>query len=432
MRLFEQYLTAAFLLVASPSIAQHSYPPPVDNVDDAWKKLESITRDAVNYKKNDFASAQARYLKYREEGLKFWKMFPNDSRRYQWLFMTVERFGGFTLYWKFSDYSYKSILHYNSIREAYQFPKKSYSWPINKVLLRQWEKIYPQLKKEYLSYYAKNPQLNTRGDLFSTYELDLFGGELWSFLQLSLNKEYGKSNKIDLDKLKSILIESGKYLNKQNINIPNQAQGCIFTPLDNYFIARYQEYGLTANDMKSFFGSIKNSSYPILRDWALQRSSLFELMKTPFTLKHTSIKGDTVDLFKLRGKVVLVDFWSTACTSCIERMPAIKAIYDKYKGQGFEVISACLNYGDETKRIKEIEKKIGADWPTILIGGNTKEDRPNSLGQQIFLKYGFWGVPQLLLLDKSGKLVMLNDKLRNRDFEPDVKRLLAESYKVNK
>ncbi|MNY08545.1 hypothetical protein D3C86_1414070 [compost metagenome] len=64
----------------------------------------------------------------------------------------------------------------------------------------------------------------------------------------------------------------------------------------------------------------------------------------------------------------------------------------------------------------------------MLLGGNGKSgySAPNSLAKSIWKKYGFSGVPQLLLLDKNGKLVMYNDLLTNGDFEPLVKELLAK------
>ena len=40
----------------------------------------------------------------------------------------------------------------------------------------------------------------------------------------------------------------------------------------------------------------------------------------------------------LRGKVVLVDFWTYSCVNCLRTLPYVRAWYDKYKGQGLVVI----------------------------------------------------------------------------------------------
>src|SRR5690606_25271439 len=124
---------------------------------------------------------------------------------------------------------------------------------------------------------------------------------------------------------------------------------------------------------------------------------------------------------------VLVDFWSTGCSSCIERMPAIKLVYDKYKSKGFEVVSGCLNSEDEEEVVRKIKKRIESEWPILMLGGKDKREWATSMGNKIMRKYGFFGVPQLLLLNKQGKLVLLNDVLRDGNFEPIVKELLAEN-----
>ena len=46
----------------------------------------------------------------------------------------------------------------------------------------------------------------------------------------------------------------------------------------------------------------------------------------------------------LKGKVTLVNFWATSCTTCVAEMPDIAATYDKYKGQGFETLAVAMSY----------------------------------------------------------------------------------------
>lgn len=46
----------------------------------------------------------------------------------------------------------------------------------------------------------------------------------------------------------------------------------------------------------------------------------------------------------LRGKVTLVNFWATSCTTCVAEMPEIVATYDKYKARGFETLAVAMSY----------------------------------------------------------------------------------------
>lgn len=46
----------------------------------------------------------------------------------------------------------------------------------------------------------------------------------------------------------------------------------------------------------------------------------------------------------LRGKVTLVNFWATSCTTCVAEMPQIVATYDKYKSRGYETLAVAMSY----------------------------------------------------------------------------------------
>ncbi len=46
----------------------------------------------------------------------------------------------------------------------------------------------------------------------------------------------------------------------------------------------------------------------------------------------------------LKGKVTLVNFWATSCTTCVAEMPEIIATYDKYKDKGFETLAVAMSY----------------------------------------------------------------------------------------
>src|SRR5205085_2937071 len=45
-----------------------------------------------------------------------------------------------------------------------------------------------------------------------------------------------------------------------------------------------------------------------------------------------------LDIANLRGKVVLVDFWTYGCVNCVNTLPHVTALYEKYKGRGLVVV----------------------------------------------------------------------------------------------
>lgn len=61
-------------------------------------------------------------------------------------------------------------------------------------------------------------------------------------------------------------------------------------------------------------------------------------------ISFTDIKGEKISAASLRGKVVMVNFWATSCTTCIAEMPEMITTYNKYKDQGLEFIAVAMKY----------------------------------------------------------------------------------------
>jgi peroxiredoxin len=57
-----------------------------------------------------------------------------------------------------------------------------------------------------------------------------------------------------------------------------------------------------------------------------------------------SIDGQKISTADLRGKVVMVNFWATSCTTCIHEMPAMVDTYNKFKNQGLQFIAVAMFY----------------------------------------------------------------------------------------
>jgi len=56
------------------------------------------------------------------------------------------------------------------------------------------------------------------------------------------------------------------------------------------------------------------------------------------------IDGQKISTESLRGKVVMVNFWATSCTTCIHEMPRMVDTYNKFKGQGLEFVAVAMQY----------------------------------------------------------------------------------------
>lgn len=141
---------------------------------------------------------------------------------------------------------------------------------------------------------------------------------------------------------------------------------------------------------------------------------LRSLRKTPLELKFTAIDGREVDLSKLRGKVVLVDFWATWCEPCIAEMPNVKRVYDKYHAQGFEVIGITLDKASDIERVNAEIVRLGMPWPQFI----DMENRRNRFADEL----GIIAIPAPLLFDQQGLLV--SARARGSRLEAEVAKLL--------
>ena len=56
------------------------------------------------------------------------------------------------------------------------------------------------------------------------------------------------------------------------------------------------------------------------------------------------LDGSSKTTQDFRGKVTLVNFWATSCTTCVAEMPQIVATYDKFKDQGYDTVAVAMQY----------------------------------------------------------------------------------------
>jgi peroxiredoxin len=127
-----------------------------------------------------------------------------------------------------------------------------------------------------------------------------------------------------------------------------------------------------------------------------------DLVGQPMPISGKLVDGGNFDISQFKGKVVLVDFWATWCRPCMEEMPNVKDVYEKYHERGFEVVGISLDNerDDLTKCIEE--KHI--PWPILFEGGEETSGWDHPLAK----KYEVTGIPRAVLVDREGKVVTLS------------------------
>lgn len=130
-------------------------------------------------------------------------------------------------------------------------------------------------------------------------------------------------------------------------------------------------------------------------------------------IKLKSPDGTDVDLYSLRGKVVLIDFWASWCGPCRRENPNVRKVYKRFKNKGFEIYSVSLD--EDPNRWKgaiaadSLYWKHGSD-----LGG--WQSAPAQL-------YQVHSIPQTFLLDKNGRIVAKG--LRGEQLETKLEELLG-------
>ncbi|HJZ75843.1 MAG TPA: TlpA disulfide reductase family protein [Vicinamibacterales bacterium] len=111
-----------------------------------------------------------------------------------------------------------------------------------------------------------------------------------------------------------------------------------------------------------------------------------------FTLKD--INGKDVRLADYKGKVVLLDFWATWCVPCKVEIPIFIDLYNKYKSQGFEVVSIVLL--DRFANAKPYAAKMKMTYP-VLDGDSEQEKIDDAYGP-------LFGLPMSFLIGRDGRI----------------------------
>jgi len=118
-----------------------------------------------------------------------------------------------------------------------------------------------------------------------------------------------------------------------------------------------------------------------------------------FTL--VDLMGKSWHLRDLKGKVVLVNFWATWCPPCRKEMPDLQALYDKYKDEGFLVLSIS---DEETAKVAPFIAQRKITYPVLLDPGRKVNDA-----------FVVEGIPKSFVYDREGKLVAQSIDMRTRN-----------------
>ena len=119
-----------------------------------------------------------------------------------------------------------------------------------------------------------------------------------------------------------------------------------------------------------------------------------ELAPSPEQARHTlrlpDLDGRTVSLDDYRGKVVLVNFWASWCTPCVEEMPDLMRLQSAMRDLPFQLLG--VNVAENPRRVRTAARRMKLSFPVLL-------DRDSAT-------FDGWGaeiLPTSYVLDGSGR-----------------------------
>lgn len=108
--------------------------------------------------------------------------------------------------------------------------------------------------------------------------------------------------------------------------------------------------------------------------------------------KFTSLTGEEVQLSELPGQLVLIDFFYKSCMPCMQALPILESLHQKYKDKGLTVVGLDP-YDDNADNLAEFLAKRDITY-TVVYGD---KETPNA--------YHVDGFPTMFLIDQDGKII---------------------------
>ena len=155
--------------------------------------------------------------------------------------------------------------------------------------------------------------------------------------------------------------------------------------------------GYTLLGGQKFLTSSEEPSLKKARNLLSSAVELPVIKKAPEFAGLTSwMNSEPFSLKELKGKVVLIDFWTYTCINCIRNIPHIEAFYERYKDNGLVVLGVHtpeFEFEKDVENVKESVKEHGVLYPVAL---------DNDYATWNAFENRFW--PALYLIDAKGNI----------------------------
>lgn len=180
------------------------------------------------------------------------------------------------------------------------------------------------------------------------------------------------------------------------------------------FAERFIKDGQGTEEMKlalkaAYKGTLPFETYYAALEKEANEKEMAKFMKEMInqpapTFALLNVKGEKVDLAKLKGKVVIVDYWATWCGPCISSFPGMQKAVDKYKSDPNVAFLFVNTWQNEENREKVVKDWLSANpaytFNVLLDTKNAKDPSKYDVIEQ----YKVEGIPTKFIIDGNGNI----------------------------
>lgn len=266
-------------------------------------------------------------------------------------------------------------------------------------------------KPSHIIFYPQNKKPLEKYKLINAYDLGSMGAEKLELFDSSESRDFEDFMSANRDKfgtndsLQIIAGEKGLKLWSKELEFITENRNLYYS----FWLFRREIIPRLFTNTDSLL-EIYNSVFPDSFKQSIEGTEILKVLEgrihtrknqqaPAFTAIDT--RGQTISINEYHGKYVILNFWASWCSPCIEEIPDLKRMRDSYPEDKLQIIS--ITYDKDTMAFSRAVQKYNMNW--IHIFGD----------EELIKEYGDKAVPMVYLLDDTGKIIYSREEDKDYD-----------------